>query len=145
MTGVCKKLEADAAAAFEETILRDFLLKASNEINGEMSVPIAKKLRVARVIFDCIQALGEAASDAYVKDASMCLLTLIIGAQTDGEIADSIKQVFKSDKVASCADVWAFIESNAAKLQSATQVNFVSQVYPESSSQAWKDTVGDAA
>lgn len=144
MTSVCKRLDVADAAAFEETILREFLLKASKEINGEMSVAFTKKLRVAGVTFDCIKALGEVASDSFVKDAALCLLTLIIGEKEDSEISDAIKQVFKSDRVANCDDVWSFIESNANKLTSATQVNFVKQVYPESASQAWKDSVSDA-
>ena len=58
LTSVCKKLDKGSIEAFEEVILRNFLLRAATETISDTTVPFENKVGILSASFDCIQALG---------------------------------------------------------------------------------------
>ena len=58
LTSVCQKLDKGSIEAFEEVILRNFLLRAATEAISDTTVPFENKVGLLSASFDCIQALG---------------------------------------------------------------------------------------
>lgn len=96
--------------------------------------------------FDYLKAIGGDASQAITTEIASAFLSLLFSEKEDipSPKLSVILNEFKKERLAQNDTILSFIEQNASKLQSATQVNFITATVCNTAPQAWKDSVGEA-
>lgn len=120
LTAICMGLDDSALEAFEDSILRGFLLKASQNANADSTNSFERKMQFVSPTFLCIGVLGARVSTSFVEEAATTFLTLLMSDVNDTTIPDSVVKQFKTERVSTSAKVLSCIQNSAAKIQSAT-------------------------
>ena len=139
--------EGATREAFETEIVRNHLLNASAEANQDVTVDFMTRVLTIKASFDYLKAVGKDASESITNEIASAFLSLLISAEKDEAFTmafDVIIDEFKKERLAQSDTVLAFLEQNASKLMSATQVNFIAASVCQTAPQAWKDSVSEA-